>query len=309
MAETLVFDDKIQSTDGRLTLEVTPSTELGVERVPAPKPALEITPSEAWAKSSPELVVSGAGAAVAKTTPEVKLVLDGAATSAPASAAAAPAAPAAPTAPAAPAAAAAAVAAAAAPTAPSPAPTPTPAAYAPASYSAAAVAASPAAASAATFPQTTYAPAQPTPAYVGGVPYAQYNAQIQAQVQAQPQPAASQAVYTGSQNAQMTYNPQFTGVSSYAAAPMQLYMYPEATYPMTQKDRNLRMFAFILNLISTISVGWAIIPLAWMIPMTVISWNIYKGTRQPTMAFSICDLIFTNLISGILLLVGDTKPE
>ena len=77
-----------------------------------------------------------------------------------------------------------------------------------------------------------------------------------------------------------------------------------AEVAMKDSDKTLRLVAFILNLISTISVGWAIIPLAWMIPMTVISWGIYKGEKRNTVAFGVCTLIFVNLISGILLLVS-----
>ena len=60
----------------------------------------------------------------------------------------------------------------------------------------------------------------------------------------------------------------------------------------------------VLRLISTVSVGWLLIPLAWMVPMTVISWGIYKGTKKNTIAFGVCTLIFLNLISGILLLIS-----
>ena len=52
----------------------------------------------------------------------------------------------------------------------------------------------------------------------------------------------------------------------------------EQIYPMTSQDRVLRLIAFILNIISCVGWAWLIIPLAWMIPMTVISWGIYKGT-------------------------------
>jgi len=76
----------------------------------------------------------------------------------------------------------------------------------------------------------------------------------------------------------------------------------ETATTMTDGDKTLRLVAFILNLITTISVGWLIIPLAWMIPMTVISYGIYKGTKHNTVAFGVCTLIFLNLISGILLL-------
>ena len=71
----------------------------------------------------------------------------------------------------------------------------------------------------------------------------------------------------------------------------------EQIYPMTSQDRVLRLIAFILNIISCVGWAWLIIPLAWMIPMTVISWGIYKGTRTNTVAFGVCTLIFVDLIS------------
>lgn len=38
------------------------------------------------------------------------------------------------------------------------------------------------------------------------------------------------------------------------------------------------------------------LPLAWMSPMTVMSWGIYKGTRANTVAFGVCNLLFMNTI-------------
>lgn len=75
-------------------------------------------------------------------------------------------------------------------------------------------------------------------------------------------------------------------------------------YPMTEQDSMLRLINFILCVISTVSMCWAIIPLAWMIPMTVHSWGIYKGTKANSTAFAVCTLIFVNLIGGILLCVS-----
>lgn len=77
---------------------------------------------------------------------------------------------------------------------------------------------------------------------------------------------------------------------------------PAAT--TNDNDKTLRLVAFILNIVSTVAIGWAIIPLAWMIPMTVISHGIYKGTKKNTVAFGVCTLLFMNLVSGILLLVA-----
>lgn len=79
----------------------------------------------------------------------------------------------------------------------------------------------------------------------------------------------------------------------------------ETTTPTANdNDKTLRQVAFILNVITTVGIGWTIIPLAWMIPMTVISYGIYKGTKKNTVAFGVCTLIFLNTISGILLLIA-----
>lgn len=79
----------------------------------------------------------------------------------------------------------------------------------------------------------------------------------------------------------------------------------ETVAPVTQdNEATLRLVAFIFNIVTTVSVGWLIIPLAWMIPMTVISYGIYKGTKDNTVAFGVCTLIFVNVVSGVLLLVS-----
>lgn len=77
---------------------------------------------------------------------------------------------------------------------------------------------------------------------------------------------------------------------------------PAATYEVSESDKTLRMVGFIFNLLGLLSVCWLIVPLAWMIPMTVHSWGIYKGTKPNTVAFGVCDLIFLSLIGGIFLL-------
>ena len=80
---------------------------------------------------------------------------------------------------------------------------------------------------------------------------------------------------------------------------------PESTAPISQdNDKTLRLIAFIFNIVATVSIGWTIIPLAWMIPMTVISYGIYKGTKKNTTAFGVCTLLFLSFVGGILLLVS-----
>lgn len=116
----------------------------------------------------------------------------------------------------------------------------------------------------------------------------------------QPVPASSQngqavyAVPAGTPQAAPVVNVNVT-------APAQT---EPRVYECSDSDKTLYLIAFILNLITTICVGWLILPLAWMIPMTVHTWGIYKGSKPNTTGFGVCTLIFLDFISGILLLVA-----
>ena len=113
-----------------------------------------------------------------------------------------------------------------------------------------------------------------------------------------------QAQQTYQQPYQATYEqpqPAYQQVYAQPVAPAA----PAALYPMTDTDRNLRLVAFIFCILSLVGSCWLIIPLAWMIPMSVISWGIYKGTKANTVAFDVCTLIFCSLVAGILLLCSN----
>lgn len=104
----------------------------------------------------------------------------------------------------------------------------------------------------------------------------------------------------------MPYGENQTGVG-YGAAAYQQPTSGQTYYPQTdtyRDDRTLRLVAFIFCIVSMASVGWFIVPLIWMIPMSVICWGIYKGTKPNTVAFGVCTLIFVNFVAGILLLVS-----
>lgn len=132
--------------------------------------------------------------------------------------------------------------------------------------------------------------------------------QAQAQPQPQPQPQQSaQGFAQPQQAAQPQPQPQGYGAQGYGQAYNPAPQQPGQPYAQAQSastDDTLRLIAFILAVISTVSVCWAIIPLAWMIPMTVHCWGIYKRKKANTTAFGVCTLIFLNLIGGILLLVS-----
>lgn len=76
---------------------------------------------------------------------------------------------------------------------------------------------------------------------------------------------------------------------------------------MIKEKTNMKLAAFILNLITTITCGILLIPLIWMIPMTIKSYKIYKGEEEITTGFAICDLLFVDIISGILLLIAQDE--
>lgn len=130
--------------------------------------------------------------------------------------------------------------------------------------------------------------------------------QAPAQVpQQSPQQANQQQLYQQElANQQQAYQQQ---VNQQQAYQQQVPVPPVAPvpYPMSQKDSTLRLINFIFCVIMTVCSFWLILPLAWMIPMTVHSWGIYKGTKPNTVAFGVCTLIFVSLVGGILLLVSD----
>ena len=111
----------------------------------------------------------------------------------------------------------------------------------------------------------------------------------------QAQPVANNACAPQGQQ------PYGSTVNVNVAAPAQPV---EKTYPRSDSDKTLCLIAFILNVISCVCLCLTVIPLAWLIPMTVYTWGIYQGKKPNTVVFGVCTLIFCNFISGILLLVA-----
>ncbi len=116
-------------------------------------------------------------------------------------------------------------------------------------------------------------------------------------------PASASEPYAQQQAAPQ---PPYTQQQPYAGQPYTAPAYATAgpVYTMSDSDSTLRLIAFIFNVLSTIVGAAFILPLAWMIPMTVHSWGIYKGTKANTVAFGVCTLLFLDFVSGILLLVS-----
>lgn len=88
------------------------------------------------------------------------------------------------------------------------------------------------------------------------------------------------------------------------------WLYPAAPVPAVyagapaaeKKKSGLRLAAFVLCVISTIGIGWLLIPLLWCIPLTARVYRAYTGERAMSDTVAVCVLLFLNLIAGILLL-------
>lgn len=64
----------------------------------------------------------------------------------------------------------------------------------------------------------------------------------------------------------------------------------------------MKLAAFVLCVISTITMGCLLFPLIWCIPMTIQVYKSYKGERELSAGFMVCTLLFVNMVAGILLL-------
>ena len=69
----------------------------------------------------------------------------------------------------------------------------------------------------------------------------------------------------------------------------------------------IRTVAKVFMIISTVIAGFAIIPLCWMIPMTVHYFNVTERGEKATATFAVCTLLFCSLVAGILMLVDDDR--
>lgn len=75
------------------------------------------------------------------------------------------------------------------------------------------------------------------------------------------------------------------------------------------EDDTLLQIAFIFMIITTVISGLLILPLCWMLPMTLALNRCIKEHRKPSIAFSVCTIIFANIVSGILMLVASVTND
>lgn len=76
--------------------------------------------------------------------------------------------------------------------------------------------------------------------------------------------------------------------------------------PEKKDQRNgsdgLGIAAKIFLILGCIASGWALLPLAWTLPITITVCNRMKRNEPVGTGLKVCALLFVNLIGGILLL-------
>lgn len=72
-----------------------------------------------------------------------------------------------------------------------------------------------------------------------------------------------------------------------------------------QKDDTMSTVIKVFLIIGCVAQGWAILPLAWCIPITVSIFKAMKEGRPISTGMKVCALLFVNLIAGICLLCAN----
>lgn len=75
--------------------------------------------------------------------------------------------------------------------------------------------------------------------------------------------------------------------------------------PARHRDDTMVTVVKIFLILGCISQGWAIIPLAWCIPITVSAFNKFKSGQPLGTGLKVCALLFVNMIAGICMLCMD----
>lgn len=75
----------------------------------------------------------------------------------------------------------------------------------------------------------------------------------------------------------------------------------------SSQPSTLLTVAYVFSIIETVVCGFLLIPLAWMLPMTIHLSKLRSTHQKISLTYAVCNLIFLNLISGICLLCCDEK--
>ena len=81
----------------------------------------------------------------------------------------------------------------------------------------------------------------------------------------------------------------------------------DATNKASGKASGLSTAAKIFMIIGTVISGFAIFPLAWCLPMTLVYCSKIKHSKPVSLGFKVCSLLFVSQLGGILMLCDHNK--
>lgn len=100
------------------------------------------------------------------------------------------------------------------------------------------------------------------------------------------------------QQYQPQYQPQYQQYPAYTQQGVQ----PQQLPP---KDRSICIVIKIFLILGCVAYGWMLLPLIWLLPITISICNKMKNGEPVGLGLKICALIFVNLIAGVCLLASD----
>ena len=84
---------------------------------------------------------------------------------------------------------------------------------------------------------------------------------------------------------------------------------PQAQAKPKKRNKEACEIAVIFCIVSMVLTGWWLIPLCWMIPMTVVLNRKLQNNEEISMTFKVCLLLFVSLIAGVILLICDENND
>ena len=72
-----------------------------------------------------------------------------------------------------------------------------------------------------------------------------------------------------------------------------------------RRDDTMDVVAKVFMVLGCIALGWMIIPLAWCIPMTVVTFRKIDNREPLGVGLKVCTLLFVSLVAGICMLCMD----
>ena len=72
-----------------------------------------------------------------------------------------------------------------------------------------------------------------------------------------------------------------------------------------KRNETISQIGLIFCIINTVVAGFCLIPLIWMLPMTLSINRSLQENKPISIAMKVCTCLFVSLIGGFLLLIGD----